>query len=231
MPDLAKLQNIIDVRFEEVSLLERALVHRSYLNEYQGKNRLSSNERLEFLGDALLELVITEMLYLHSPPLTEGEMTRIRAALVCGGNLALVAKKLHLGDYLYLGCGEENSGGRERQGNLADAMEALIGAVFVDRGFDIGRGFIEKLFVSELKQMVADKEATIDYKSRLQELLQAKRHITPAYRTTEAVGPDHDKDFVVEVLLSNVVIGRGSGKSKHMAENAAAQNALKANNV
>ena len=229
MLDLDELQDKIDIRFRDTSLLELALIHRSYLNEHPEVPQLS-NERLEFLGDALLELAITEMLYRQARLLTEGEMTRFRAALVCGDNLALVAEKLRLGDYLYLGRGEEESGGRKRQTNLANAMEALLGAVFVDRGFVVACAFVDRLLGAELKRVVAEG-VTVDYKSQLQELLQAEKHITPVYRAIEAMDPDHNREFFVEVLLGDKVMGRGKGKNKQEAENEAARNALKARNI
>lgn len=226
MTNLVELQDRIGIQFREISLLKQSLVHRSYLNEHPDL-LLPSNERLEFLGDALLEIVVAEMLYRQSPPLTEGDMTRLRAMLVCGETLARMAETLCLGDYLYLGRGEERGGGRKRQSNLANVMEALIGAIFIDQGFDAARSFALNLFAGELQKVMGER-VTTDYKSRLQELLQTRRQVTPTYRTVEAVGPDHDKEFTVEVLAGGVVIGRGRGKSKQMAENEAALDALRA---
>ena len=229
MVDLGELQDRIGIQFEDESFLKQALIHSSYLNESPGL-LLPSNERLEFLGDALLEMVITEMLYHQSPPLTEGEMTRLRATLVCGETLAHMAETMQLGDYLYLGRGEEGSGGRKRQSNLADAMEALIGAIFVGQGFEIARDFVTNLFADRLRQVMSEG-VTSDYKSRLQELLQATRQVTPIYRTVKVAGPDHDRAFAVEVLAGDVVIGRGRGKSKRAAESTAALDALRAEGV
>ena len=224
MADWGALQRNIGVSFNLVALLEQALVHRSYLNE-NPDFPLSSNERLEFLGDALLGLVVAEKLYMYSPALSEGEMTRLRSALVCQDSLASLASSLQLGDYLYLGKGEEKSGGRQRQSNLACTLEALIGAIFVDQGFVVARNSIQKLLEKEF-QKVTYEGIIPDGKSTLQELAQAKLQVTPVYRTIEATGPDHDKEFTVEVTVGGTAVGRGRGKSKHLAEEAAAHHAL-----
>jgi ribonuclease-3 len=223
---LAYLQNILGVTFRDLSLLEQALVHRSYLNE-DSDFPLSSNERLEFLGDSLLGCVIAEKLYTESPELSEGEMTKLRAALVRGETLARLASSLGLGDYLYLGRGEEASGGRARRSILAGALEAVVGAVLVDRGFARAKKFVLRLFDGEIGRAVRDEEMVVhDYKSRLQELTQAQHQVTPVYRTIKEEGPDHAKEFTIEVIVNGSVIGAGRGKSKRIAEMEAAKTAL-----
>ncbi len=162
---------------------------------------------------------------LDLPDFSEGELTKLRAALVRGETLSRIALSLQLGDYLYLGHGEEESGGRSRPRNLSCALEAVIGAVFLDQGFDVARSFILKLLGSEFDGVVEDK-FTDDYKSRLQQVIQSERKITPVYRTIEEVGPDHAKVFTVEVLAGDTVLGRGSGRSKRAAEMDAARQAL-----
>jgi ribonuclease-3 len=222
--DHGALQAILGVSFKDESLLQQALVHRSYLNENPALH-LVSNERLEFLGDAVLGFVVADELYSRFPEFSEGELTKLRAALVRGETLSRIASSLQLGDYLYLGHGEEESGGRSRPRNLSCALEAVIGAVFLDQGFDVARSFILKLLDSEFDGVVEDK-FTDDYKSRLQQVIQSERKITPIYRTVEEVGPDHAKVFTVEVLVGETVLGRGSGRSKRAAEMDAARQAL-----
>jgi len=222
--DHGALQAILGVKFKDESLLQQALVHRSYLNENPALH-LVSNERLEFLGDAVLGFVVADELYSRFPDFSEGELTKLRAALVRGETLSRIASSLQLGDYLYLGHGEEESGGRSRPRNLSCTVEAVIGAVFLDQGFDFARNFILKLLDSEFDGVVEDK-FTDDYKSRLQQVIQSERKITPVYRTIEEVGPDHAKVFTVEVLAGDTVLGRGSGRSKRAAEMDAARHAL-----
>jgi ribonuclease-3 len=224
MVDWVKLQDDIGVRFENLSLLQQAFVHRSYLNENLDFT-LGSNERLEFLGDAILGLVIAESLYRQSDSLDEGDMTKLRAALVRQDSLAQLALSLGLGDYLYLGQGEEKSGGRRRARNLACAVEALIGALFMDQGFDSARDLVTRLFSYSVRKVI-EQGLVIDYKSKLQELVQAQRQERPTYRVVEAAGPDHDKTFWVEVLVGGEFLGRGCGKSKQSAEKEAAKQAL-----
>lgn len=224
MADLAALQQILGVSFNDSSLLEQALVHSSYLNENPGIAP-ASNERLEFLGDAVLGLVVAEKLYQDFPHSDEGEMTRLRAALVRGNTLARVARTIKLGDYLYLGKGEEASGGRRKPANLAGALEAMIAAIFLDQGSMVTRDFILRLFDEEL-QKIANRGARVDYKSQLQELIQSRGQQTPAYRLIETAGPDHDRRFTVEVRTGDTILGKGSGKSKKAAETEAAGAAL-----
>ena len=224
MADLAALQQTLGISFNDSSLLEQALVHSSYVNEKPGIAS-ASNERLEFLGDAVLGFVVAEKLYQDFHHSDEGEMTRLRAALVSRDTLAHMARAISLGDYLYLGRGEEVSGGRRKLANLAGALEAVIAAVFLDQGPATTRDFIIRLLDTEL-QKVASQGAGVDYKSQLQEVIQAREQQTPAYHVVEATGPDHDKRFTVEVRLGDTVLGRGSGTSKKVAETEAARLAL-----
>ena len=224
MADLAALQQILGVSFNDPSLLEQALVHSSYINENPGIAP-TSNERLEFLGDAVLDLVVAEKLYQDFPQFTEGEMTKLRSALVRRDTLFRMAKAIKLGDHLYLGKGEEASGGRDKPANLAGALEAVIAAIFLDQGSAIAGSFVLGLLDKEL-QKVTSQGTRADYKSQLQELTQARQQQTPTYHVIETVGPDHDKRFTVEVKVGDTVLGRGSGKGRRAAEAEAARLAL-----
>jgi len=224
MADWDKLQDNLGIQVRDVSLLQQAFVHRSYLNE-NAEFTLGSNERLEFLGDACLSLVIAEYLYREFATLDEGEMTKVRAALVRQDSLAQLASSLNLGEFLFLGQGEEKGGGRKRARNLACLMEAVIGAIFVDQGFSAARDLVMRLFRPAFRK-VMEEGLAIDYKSRLQELIQAERQERPVYRLVEAVGPDHDKTFWVDVMVAGELLGRGCGKSKQAAEKEAARQAL-----
>jgi len=225
LADLAVLQQILGVSFKDSSLLEQALVHSSYVNENPGL-ALTSNERLEFLGDAVLGSVVAEKLYQDLPSFTEGELTKLRATLVRQDTLARMARAIGLGDYLYLGKGEEASGGRHKPVNQAGALEAVIAAIYLDQGTTTAKNFILRLFNTELQKVVS-QGAEVDYKSQLQELIQAKEQQIPAYYVIEAKGPDHDRRFTVEVRVGDTVLGRGSGRSKKEAETEAARSALK----
>ena len=224
MADLATLQEILGVSFNDPSVLEQALVHSSYINE-NPHFAPTSNERLEFLGDAVLDIVITERLYHDLPSSAEGELTKLRADLVCRDTLARIAKAIRLGDFLYLGKGEEASGGRHKPVNLAGGLEAVIAAVFLDQGSTIAKKFILRLFEEELEKTVT-QGGEADYKSQLQEYIQAREQQTPAYHVVEAGGPDHDRRFTVEAKVGDTVLGRGTGKSKKAAETEAARSAL-----
>lgn len=224
MANSAALQRTLGVSFGDQSLLEQALVHSSYINE-NPDFALASNERLEFLGDAVLGLLIAEKLYQDFPQLSEGEMTRLRAALVCQDTLARVARAINIGDYLYMGKGERASGGQRRPPNLAGALEAVIGAIFLDQGASSARDITLRLFDKELHK-VASQGADVDYKSQLQEFIQAREQPAPVYRVVAATGPDHDKQFTVEVITGDTVLGKGTGKSKKTAETEAARAAL-----
>jgi ribonuclease-3 len=223
--ELAALQQVLGVSFKDPSLLRQALIHGSFSNENPVLAPVP-NERLEFLGDAALGLVVATRLYIDFPLSSEGEMTRLRAVLVRRDTLARVAKSIGLGNYLYLGKGEDATDGRNKAANLAGALEALIGAVYIDQGLEMVTDFIQRLLDVELRKAVS-KRSDANYKSQLQELLQAREQKTPTYHVVETSGPDHDKRFTVEVRLSDTVLGKGSGKSKKAAETAAAEMVLK----
>ena len=224
MADLAVLQEILGVTFNNSSLLEQAVVHSSYINE-NPVFASSHNERLEFLGDAILGFVVAEKLYRDFPDLSEGEMTKLRSALVRRDTLARVARAVRLGDFLYLGKGEEASGGRGKTANLAGALEAVVAATFLDQGAATTRNLVLRLLGEELAKVVS-QGVGVDYKSQLQELMQSRQQLTPTYRLIEAEGPDHDKRFIVEVMAGDMVLGKGAGKSKKLAETEAARSAL-----
>ena len=224
MTELASLSETLKISFHNLSLLEQAMVHSSFINENPG-HATFSNERLEFLGDAVLGFIVAEKLYQDYPGLAEGEMTRLRSVLVRRDTLVRIARAIRLGDYLYLGKGEEASGGRDKPANLAGALEAVIAAVYFDRGLTAIRELILRLYNDELQKVVGEG-AEVDYKSQLQELIQSKYQLTPNYRLIEATGPDHDKKFIVEVMVGDMVLGRGMGKSKKIAEAEAARSAL-----
>ena len=224
MTDLVALQQTLGITFNDISLLEQALAHSSYVNENPDFTP-ASNERLEFLGDAALGLVVAERLYQLFPQFTEGQMTRLRAALVRRETLARMAQTIGLGDHLYLGKGEEASGGRQKPLNLAGAIEAVIGAIFLDQGLAQARDFTLRLLETDLSEAVARGDS-VDYKSELQELTQAREQQTPTYHVIESTGPEHDKRFTVEVRVGDTLLGWGSGKSKKAAESEAARSAL-----
>lgn len=223
MADLVALQQTLGIRFNDPSLLEQALVHSSYVNENPGI--ATSNERLEFLGDAILGFIIAEELYQRFPQFSEGEMTKLRSFLVRRDALSRIARAINLGNYLYLGRGEEASGGRRKPANLARALEAIIAAIFLDQGSTAARDFVLRLVDKELNKVLS-QGIEPDYKSQLQELVQARHQQTPVYQVIEAVGPDHDRRFTVEVRVGDTILGRGSGKSKKAAEAEAARSAL-----
>ena len=218
------LEAAIGYRFKNITLLQNALTHSSYANE-RWHNSLKSNERLEFLGDSILGMVVAEHLYRNFPDRPEGELTRMRADMVCENSLSAVAEKLKLGEHLLLGHGEERLGGRSRASILADAVESLIAACFLDGGMEAARRIIDRFVLSEVpvKQL-----HNADYKTMLQELVQQKKNQTIVYALAGESGPDHDKHFLVEVQLNGQVVGQGSGSSKKRAEQAAAQAAIAA---
>jgi len=222
--NLVALQETLRVSFNDLSLLERAVVHSSYVNENPDFAPFS-NERLEFLGDAILGFIVAEKLYQDFPDLAEGEMTKLRSILVRRDTLVRIARTIRLGDYLYLGKGEEASGGRQKSANLVGAFEAVIAAVFLDQGVTITRELVLKLLSEELQKVIR-QGIEVDYKSQLQEIIQSRYQATPSYRLIEATGPDHDRRFAVEVTVGDTVLGRGEGKSKKMAETEAARSAL-----
>ncbi len=200
-------------------------MHSSYLNENPDFTR-SSNERLEFLGDAILDFIVAEKLYEEFPKLPEGKLTEIRASLVCRDTLAELASSLKLGDWLLFGQGEEANGGRTKASNLANAMEALVGALYLDQGLAKAKKFVLRQLKPELEKIKAGK-TTPNYKALVQELVQGQNRPTPVYRLVEATGPDHSKQFIAEILVEEEALGRGTGKSKKAAESQAARAAWK----
>lgn len=224
--DLSGLMKTLGVTFQNVDTLRQALVHRSYLNEHTSFP-LDQNERLEFLGDAVLELVVTEHLYSNYPN-PEGEMTNWRASLVNGSQLADVAASLDVEEYLYMSRGErKDKGGKARRYILANAMEAIIGAVYLDRGWDVAKEFIERTILSLLPNIL-EKKLYIDPKSRFQEAAQERTGVTPTYKVLSEEGPDHSKTFVVGVYVGGEEIAQGTGTSKQEAQVSAADAAIEA---
>lgn len=208
--------------FINKDLLETALTHKSYLNEHPEVKE--SNERLEFLGDAILEFVITETLYKSFPDKQEGYLTALRSNLVNTQNLSEIAKKLNIGGLIHLSKGEEDGGGRENPSLLADTVEAIIGALYLDQGLTEVEEFIKANLITEIPDKVT--KPLKDPKSRFQEYIQAKGYPAPKYKVLRETGPDHDRDFVVQVKVEDRVMGEGTGKSKSQAEQEAAKKAL-----
>jgi len=223
MADIAERAKALNLSFNNLDLLEEALTHRSYLNE--NKTARAHNERLEFLGDAVLELAVTRFLYDRFPRKPEGDLTAFRAALVNTVSIAESAESIGLNDLLFLSKGESRDTGRARQIILANAFEALIGAIYLDQGYDAAEVFIGKHLYPKIDN-VLENRSWQDAKSKYQELAQEREGITPQYRTIEEKGPDHDKLFTVGVYLNDKEIARGEGQSKQEAEQAAARAAL-----
>ncbi|TAK32124.1 MAG: ribonuclease III [Chloroflexota bacterium] len=224
MTDLSSLQSALGIEFDDIRILQQSLVHRSYINE-NPDYPLASNERLEFLGDAVLGFLVAEYLYRSFPELSEGQLTQLRSSVVRMESLARIARGLNLGEYLYLGKGEESSGGRQRQLILADSLEAVIGAVFLDAGLSVTGELVLRLVQQEIDNAIAQKISK-DFKSRLQEVAQRRWQLTPVYRTIAALGPDHAKQFVVEAIVGENALGKGTGRNKQAAEQEAARLAL-----
>jgi len=221
--NLSELEKKIDLVFKNKDLLILAFVHKSFINEHTEEKVY--NERLEFLGDAVLELSVTQFLYHNYPDQPEGQLTSWRSALVKGKNLAKVSKNLELGQFLLLSRGEDLSGGREKEYILANTCEALIGAISLDQGFETANSFILKHIVVMLDDIIA-KGLNVDAKSRVQELAQDKFNVTPTYELISEEGPDHDKKFIMGIYFGKRLAGEGEGPSKQDAEQAAACNAL-----
>ena len=218
------LEVAIGYQFKNITLLQNALSHSSYANE-RWHDSLKSNERLEFLGDSILGMVTAEYLYRNFPDRLEGDLTRMRADMVCERALAVVAERIGLGEHLLLGHGEETGGGRSRDSILADAVESVIAACFLDGGMEAARQFINTFVLTDVP---VKKLRNTDYKTALQELVQQKKNQNLVYRLVDESGPDHDKLFVVEVSLNGKVVGSGEGKSKKRAEQEAAGAAIRA---
>lgn len=219
---IKELEDAIGYRFHNISLLENALTHSSYANE-RWHNSLLCNERLEFLGDSVLGMLVAEYLYRNFPSRPEGELTRMRADMVCEGTLAAVANRIGLGEHLLLGHGEERFGGRTRPSILADAMESVIAAAFLDGGLGAAKEIVERFIFVEVP---VRKMHNMDYKTQLQELVQQKKNQVISYALTGEDGPDHNKVFRVEVSVNGQVVGTGTGSSKKRAEQDAARVAV-----
>lgn len=224
MIEISELEKRIGFSFDDKSLLHRALTHRSYLNEHPDFG-FEDNERLEFLGDAVLDFVTGEYLYHRFPELAEGPLTSLRSALVRRETLARFARRLDLGAYLYMGRGESETGGRQRPATLCAAFEALVGAIYLDGGLDAVNLLVQPLIEPEVTRILRD-HLTKDAKSLLQELAQGQYHCTPRYATVAESGPDHAKVFTVEVSVCGQALGQGSGHSKQRAAQEAARQAL-----
>jgi ribonuclease-3 len=224
MPDFGKFEKTISILFKDKDLLKQALTHRSYLNENR-QLKISHNERLEFLGDAVLELVVTDYLFHKYPKKPEGELTSYRSSLVNSNTLARVADQIKINNFLLLSRGEAKDVGRARQIILANAFEAVIGAIYLDQGYEVARDFIAK-YIFDLLDEIVEQGSFIDSKSLFQEKAQEKVGITPSYKTLKEEGPDHNKRFTVGVYLSGDLVIEGMGKSKQEAEQEAAKKAL-----
>jgi ribonuclease-3 len=222
--NLAELEQILGVSFTNQSLLEEALTHSSYVNE---NPQAAANERLEFLGDAVLGLILAEKLFLDYPELEEGDLTRMRSQLVRRTSLASVARGIELGEYILLGKGEAVSGGKNKTVNLAGALEAVFAAVYLDCDWQTTRECVMRIFVSELAR-VRHEHFGDDYKSSLQEVTQSRYRATPYYSIVDQSGPDHNRQFTAEVSIGDRVLGRGVGRSKKLSEADAARTALEA---
>ncbi len=225
MNNLLEFEKKIKTDFNDKSLLKRALTHRSYINEHP-KSNIKDNERLEFLGDAVLELVITKLLFKKFSDKPEGELTCLRASLVNTKSLARTSAKLNINKYLYLSKGEIKSINRQKDAILADAFEAIIGAIYLDQGIEKAEEFIKRYLWTQLA-MILKLQLYLDPKSHLQEITQEKFKITPHYKIMEEKGPDHFKKFISGVFLKEKLIGTGEGKSKQSSEASAAKKALK----
>lgn len=220
----SQVEERVGITFNDKSFLHRAFVHRSFLNEKRDEKE--SNERLEFLGDAVLEFLVSNHIFAHFPNQDEGHLTALRSKLVNTTSLAQTARQLELGEALYLSHGEEQSGGRSNTGLLANTVEALLGAIFLDQGMNKAKEFVDSFILSKLPETV--KESLKDPKSLLQEYVQAKGLPTPQYKVISEVGPDHAKEFTIEVLVDKKPLGKGSGSSKKTATQDAAAKALEA---
>ncbi len=225
--NLIEFEKIINYNFKNKTLLSQALSHSSYANENY-KKEIESNERLEFLGDAVLELVISDFIYNEYIEMTEGELTKLRASIVCEPTLAQKAKELKISDYIMLSKGEKSSGGNMRDSLLADTFEAIIGAVYLDSSIETVKEYI----INIMKPVILELQnsfRTMDYKTYLQELVQKNSRETVKYKIVDEIGPDHSKQFVAEAIHRNIRMGKGSGKTKKEAEQNAALDALNKN--
>lgn len=219
--NLKQLEKRIGYCFKDGELLRQAMTHSSFANEHRLKKEVC-NERLEFLGDAVLEIIVSEYLFINYPDMPEGKMTRMRASIVCEPTLAFCSRDIELGSYLLMGKGEESTGGRHRDSIVSDAMEALLGAIYLDGGFTNAKEFVYGFILND----IGNKELFFDSKTILQEMIQVDATNVLLYRLTGETGPDHDKMFMVEALLGDKVIGAGCGRTKKAAEQEAAYHAI-----
>ncbi len=227
-PDFSGFEEIAGIIFKNKDLLKRAFTHRSYLNENRDLE-YSHNERLEFLGDAVLELIVTEYLFEKYPDSTEGDLTAYRASLVNAIILSEAAQKINVNDFLLLSKGEAKDTGKARQSILANTMEAIIGAIYLDQGYDASKYFISRNLFHLIEKIIADK-SWIDSKSKFQEKAQEEVNLTPLYKSLKEEGPDHDKRFTIGVYLDKELVAEGIGMSKQEAEQDAAKKALEVKN-
>lgn len=221
--DRKKIEQLLNIEFCNIEVIKQAFTHSSYVNEHRDI-LTSDNERLEFLGDAVLELGVSQYLYRKFPNMPEGEMTKLRAAIVCEPSLEAFARSLNLGEHILLGKGEEMTGGRNRPALLADVFEAFLGALYLDQGFDIALNFLEKHVFPKIDTGAFSHG--MDYKSKLQEIVQQDKNQTIEYQIVDERGPSHNKEFVAELLINEKVLGSGIGRTKKEAEQRAAKDAL-----
>ncbi|GAA0445492.1 ribonuclease III [Lentibacillus halophilus] len=222
---ISELENQLNITFNDHELLRQAFTHSSYVNEHRQKSS-SDNERLEFLGDAVLELGVSQYLYRQKERLAEGDLTKLRASIVCEASLEEFARELNFGEYLLLGRGEEQTGGRNRPALLADVFEAFLGALYLDQGFDVVIQFLQKYVYPKITTGAFSH--AMDYKSQLQEYVQKQRNHSVDYVIADENGPSHDKEFVAQVIINGYSSGEGKGHTKKEAEQRAAKNALDA---
>ncbi|WP_093726627.1 ribonuclease III [Terribacillus halophilus] len=223
--NLSTLQEKLGIQFHDDALLQNALTHSSYVNEHRHLKK-TDNERLEFLGDAVLELGVSQFLYKHYPDMPEGNMTKLRAAIVREESLVLFAKEMDLGAYVLLGKGEERTGGRTRPALLADVFEAFVGALYLDQDFEVVLGFFEKIVFPKISQGAFSH--AMDYKSKLQEVIQQDKDKVITYTIIDERGPAHNREFVAELKIQGELVGTGIGRTKKEAEQQAARIALEA---
>lgn len=224
MSNYSDLETKLNIKFKDVTLLEKAFTHRSYLNEHRGDG-LENNERLEFLGDAVLELIISTYLFNNYPEKPEGELTNIRAAVVRTESLAEESRVLGFGQYLKMSKGEEDSGGKDKDYLLANTFEAVLGAIYLDQGFEVCADYLSRTILHKVS-IIVEKNLFIDPKTQAQEIIQAQFKVTPLYEVIKEEGPDHDKTFTVALIVNQKELGRGLGSSKQKAEEEAARMAV-----
>ncbi|MUV39996.1 Ribonuclease III [Lentibacillus sp. JNUCC-1] len=223
--NIQQFEERMNIKFKDQSLIKQAFTHSSYVNEHRDAH-VADNERLEFLGDAVLELGVSQFLYRENKKMPEGQLTKLRAAIVCEASLVSFAQKLNLGEYILLGKGEEQSGGRNRPALLADAFEAFLGALYLDQGFSVALEVLETHVFPEINTGAFSH--VMDYKSQLQEVVQQDKHQTVSYKIIDEKGPSHNREFVTQVMINDNLAGTGTGRSKKESEQRAAKQALDA---